>query len=1102
MTPPPSRTSPFDADASDSARPSPLSTTVPDGTASEAVGVADGEDFHAWLADEAAVRAWLRSRGVKRAEQAVRDLRDLASRGRQPRVGRGLLAVLDAVLPRCGDPDAALTHLDRFVAAHKEPDIALSVLTLDLKTTEILLQLFGTSYYFAELLIHDPDVLPWLRGGAERLDRGELVDRLAEELAEAQDDADRLARLRRFRHRHLLRIGYADIVKNAPLEVVAQDLSHLADACVEAALRIARGQLEARHGVPRDQHGRPARFAALALGKLGGGELNYSSDIDLMFIYDGEGNTTGSRPLSNAEFFERLAAETTRLLSDSSRGAPAYRVDLRLRPDGATGPLVRSLAATLGYYETVGRTWERQALIKCRPVAGDLDLGHAFLTAIEPFVYRRHLNSADIGEIKAMKRRIERRAATAGTDDWEVKTGRGGIRDVEFVVQFLQLLHGGTDPSVRHPNTLIGLARLHAAGCLQTEERRIMEETYRFLRRVEHRLQTMFNRQTHELPRDPEELRALALRMAEHPNGPDWADPAADEVGGDSRPFDPGVVFLNEYRSKTRLNRKILDHLLHDAFPGDGPVHPVVDLVLDPDPPADLIASALGAFPFRDPTRAAENLARLAREDIPFLSQARCRHFLAAIAPRLLEAVGTTPDPDQALANLERVSASLGAKAVLWELFNHHPPSLSLYVELCAVSPLLSEVLISNPGMIDDLMDSLVDDRPRSREEILDELKHLALGAEDLGPILASFRNKEWVRVGVREILGREPVRVVCRELADAAEAVLMVAALDLWQRCDCRPACPPLGSRYRAHDQDPSNPACPDRPPWAILALGKLGGRELSYHGDLDVVFLFEEADDPAETARREARCVRHAQQVMKFLAGGPDRPALYEVDPRLRPFGSSGPLALPLRAFAEYHLNGTAQGWERLALTRARVLGPPGHFVSQVETTIRHILTQRDLGPPQQLARLTRDLRDRIGRGRPAHDLKRGLAGTLDVEFIVQYLQLRHGPDHPNLLVPNLWDALDALRDHDLLSSTAHRQLTEAYDFLRALKNRVRLVHHRAVAALPESVEDWVRLARRPGTSQTSNPLDHPRLAHHFRAEVTRHAEIARDWFDRIVV
>ncbi|MGE3821564.1 MAG: bifunctional [glutamate--ammonia ligase]-adenylyl-L-tyrosine phosphorylase/[glutamate--ammonia-ligase] adenylyltransferase, partial [Isosphaeraceae bacterium] len=689
--------------------------------------------FRTLLQDAEATRLWLGGLGVRDPDRGFRDLRDLAERvGRSDLMPR-LAAQFQTLLPRCPDAGMAIANLDRFLEADPEPAAVLERLAENVRTTDVLLQIFSTSQHLSDMLIRDSSLLEWLRSGPERRDPTALLTDLWEALQVTRTDDQRRLTLRRFRQRELLRIGYDDIVRGLPLEVITLDLSVLADVCVEVATRIARARAEEKHGIPNGRGNEPARFVVLALGKLGGQELNYSSDIDLMFLHDVDGQTTGPRPISNAEFFAKMGGDLVRMLADHTSMGVAYRVDMRLRPEGGQGALTRSLSSALGYYENSGRTWERQMLIKCRPIAGDLALGRTFLDAIAPFVYRRYLSAAEIGEIRAMKRRIEQRTLSAGTSEVEVKTGHGGIRDVEFVVQFLQLLHGGQYPQVRHPNTLTAISRLESVGCLTPEERAVMDDTYRFLRRVEHRLQIMFDRQTHEMPRDLEERRVLAVR-AGYPAASAWEDRTG-----------PAQRFLADYRAKTDWNRRILNHLLHDAFRDDleADPDPVVDLVLDPEPAPELIQAALGRYPFRDPTTAYQNLMTLARENIPFLSDARCRHFLAAIAPALLQAVGRTPDPDMALTNLEKVSASLGAKAVLWELFSVNPPSLRLYVELCATSQFLSEILINNPGMIDELIDSLVVDRAQPASAIKAELSELCKGAEDLSPILLSFRNKE-----------------------------------------------------------------------------------------------------------------------------------------------------------------------------------------------------------------------------------------------------------------------------------------------------------------------------------------------------------------------
>jgi len=1019
-------------------------------------------------------KRWLSSLGVRDADQGARDLRDLAQRTDQSAVLAALTRHLDILLPRCPDPGMALTNLERFVSASPDPAAMITLLSSNVRTFEILLQLFSTSQHFSELMIRDPSLLEWLRAGADRRDRETLIADLWVKLeAASNEEAERLI-LRHFRRREILRIGYNDIVRSAPLEIVTLDLSHLADACVEAAYRLARRRAEAKHGQPLGPEEQPARFVVLALGKLGGEELNYSSDIDLIFLYDFEGQTSGPRTVSNAEFFAKMGSDMVRLLSDHTALGIAYRVDMRLRPEGDQGALARSLGATLGYYETSGRTWERQALIKCRPIAGDLGLGQTFLDAITPFIYRRYLSGTEISEIKAMKRRIEQRTVSAGTAEIEVKTGHGGIRDVEFVVQFLQLLHGGGYATVRHSNTLQAMSQLELVGCLTGEERGIMENTYRFLRRLEHRLQTMFDRQTHEMPRDLEEQRTLAIRMG-YPTASAWEDRTG-----------PAQRFLADYRAKTELNRRILNHLLHDAFRDDSgaTADPVVDLVLDPNPSHDLVTDALGKFPFHDPRTAYQNLMALAREDIPFLSQARCRHFLAAIAPRLLQAVSHAPDPDMALTNLEKVSASLGAKAILWELFNFNPPTLRLYVELCANSQFLSEILINNPGMIDELMDSLVVDRPQPAQAIKAELAELCKGAEDLAPILLSYRNKEWLRIGIRDILGREPIRDVTRELADVAEAIVSHVARDQWDRQAAR-----YGLPHRASDGKRSR--------WAILGLGKFGGRELNYHSDLDLIFLHEtdgETQGQGTSISNDQFVTEVVRKILKALGGTSASSPLYSVDTRLRPHGKSGPLVVSLDTFRTY-FEETALPWERLALTRARVIFSNGGFGKLVSEAIQQILSTP--ADPATLAHEAVAMRRRLEENVARNDLKRGSGGLADIEFLVQYLQLVHARNSPDVIRSNVWEALDALRRAGLLPPPLASELREAYEFLRTVESRLRIVHNRSISGLPDQPEELTRLARR----LNYGPEDPTTCAKAFIEDAERHAVRTRAIFQQFV-
>ncbi|MEX0710746.1 MAG: hypothetical protein WD278_00265, partial [Pirellulales bacterium] len=694
----------------------------------------------------------------------------------------------------------------------------------------------------------------------------------------------------------------------------------------------------------------------------------------------------------------------------------------------------------------MGRTWERQAYVKARPIAGDLELGREFLAHLEPWIYRRYLSLADITGIKALKRRIEQRAQSVGGEARDVKTGRGGIRDVEFVIQFLQLLNGGDLPQLRTGNTLEAIASLEATGCLTHQERTLLEENYGFLRKIEHRLQIMFDLQTHLLPHEPGELRKLAIRMGY----------------GDGAPAKALAGFESDYQGKTALNRKILDHLLHDAFGDDAEIEPEVDLVLDPSPPPERIAEVLGRYPFRDIPLAYQNLMALATERIRFLSTRRCRHFLASIAPRLLKAIAATPDPDSTLVNLEKVSDSLGGKGVLWELFSFNPPSMSLYVELCAFSPFLSGILTSNPGMIDELMDSLVLNKLPSRQDLDQTLDELAHAAEDLDPILHSFKNTQQLRVGVRDILGKEDIQATTGALSDIAETCLARIAQTQYEVLVGKLGRPTIGEGPRAGEP------CA----LAVLALGKLGGRELSYHSDLDLVFLYE-ADGPTVPLRRSRGTPTNNQHFFSELGQRIIKVAnrlgpygkLYEVDPRLRPTGKSGALATTFQELARYFAEGQAQLWERQALTRARLaIAAPAETMPDLRQSVEQLLARSAYDHPWQPADAAaiREMRGRMEAGASANNIKRGPGGIVDIEFLVQMLQLKRGRENPDLRTPNTLAALSALQKAGHLAGGDFELFTRGYRFLRSIEARLRLMNTTSRNDLPDDRLELAKLAR----------------------------------------
>lgn len=987
-----------------------------------------------------AAMAWLESLGVEDPERANANILGIARSG----ITLDLLAVicdqLERVLPHVSDPNRALNNLDRFIAATRNPLSIGSLFERDSQALPTLLRITATSQFLADWLVRDPEAFDLLRlTEGQPVSRAALTEDICASVAPIDDIRIVTKILSGYRQREILRIAYGDIIRGQDLETVTAQISFLADAIIEAAVQSAWKFEGAKRGVPRRSGRRRARFVVLALGKLGGLELNYSSDIDLIFLSEGDGKTDGERAVGNSEFFDRLAQQVVKLLTESTVFGTSYRVDLRLRPDGDQGPVVRDYASALRYYDVSGRTWERQAFVKARPVAGDLALGTSFLEQLEPWIYCRYLSGADIAGIKALKRRIENRAQVEGGDERNLKTGEGGIRDIEFAIQFLQLLNGGDLKEVRTGNTIQAIMRLESVGCLTMQERNILEDNYRFLRKIEHRLQIMFDLQTHTLPDNDVELGRLAIRMG-------YAGQATDS---------PLEQFKQDLHARTLLNRKILDHLLHDAFVDDPETAVETDLILTPQPDDTTIHRCLERYNFRDIPAAYDNLMSLTREQVSFLSTRRTRHFLASIAPQLLAAISETPDPDATLVNLGKVSDSLGGKGVLWELFSSNPPSLELYVQLCAFSPYLSGILTSNPGMIDELMDSLILDRLPSHDSLRETLDELCRGAEDIEPILHSFKSSQHLRVGVRDLLGKDDLRDCHRALSDIAEVCLQQIAEREFNR---------LGKRYgQPMVKDEQQHPCG----WTILALGKLGGREPNYHSDLDVLFLFDrDGHTRHQKVTREGSGTTNqhffsqlGQRIIKHITKMGPHGRLYEVDPRLRPSGKSGSLAVSLDEFQRYFAEGPGQLWERQALCKARpVFGLPDSTARTMET-VHHVIRANQWQPEH--ADEIYQMRLRMQRQASEQNLKRGIGGTVDIEFLVQMLQLQHARHTPEVLTPRTLDAIEALRRTGLLSDEEGQQLSRSYQFLRGVESGLRLMNTAARHDLPTDKLELDKLA-----------------------------------------
>ena len=1014
-----------------------------------------------YLDEPAAAKPWLdEALRLRQTNTGHGNLRRMAEAGVTLDLLADLCEQFARVAPGLADADMAWNNLERFIVASRNPLATCALFERDREALPRLLTIFTTSQYLSDLLIVDSEAYDLLRmTQGQPVARELLMEELVGEILTVESNSEAMRILRTFKRRETLRIAYGDIVREQPIATIARQISFVADAAVEAALRFARRALEERMGVPQFQ-GRPAKFVVLALGKLGGLELNYSSDIDLILVSEGDGTTDGRRQITNQEFFERLTREFVKLLTEPTELGTTYRVDLRLRPDGSRGTASISYERARAYYDIKGRTWERQAMIKARPIAGDVDLGEKLLSELEPWIYHRYLSLADITGIKTLKRQIEQRTQQHGTHQIDVKTGVGGIRDIEFSIQFLQMLNGGTLPEVRTGNTLEAIARLEQAKCLRIQERTLLEENYCLLRKLEHRLQILYDLQTHTLPENPDELRKLAVRMGYLP----------------SLERSALAAFEEDFRERKEINRKILNHLLHDAFDEDADLEPEVDLVNNPSPTPEEIEAVLGKYSFQDIPHAYQNLMALATEKIRFLSTRRCRHFLASIAPQLLEAIAATPDPDATLVNLSQVSDSLGGKAALWELFRSNRPSLDLYVKLCASCPYLSSILTSNPGMIDELMDSLLVESLPTYDMLSATLAELTRGAEDVDPILHSFKHAQHLRVGVRDIVNRDPIEHTHNALAEVAEVCIRSIIDRESEKLRYKFGTPTIPSFEHMEDADEflkqhfagrEGEECG----LVILALGKLGGSEPNYHSDLDVVFLYEAEGRTFHTSRSGEkitssattsnnhyfselgqRIITHASRIGPFGR-------LYEVDARLRPTGKSGSLAMPVDGFLRYFKSGSADLWERQALCKARVIyGSPA-----ASAYVMQAVHEAAFDVPWQAehADKIREMRARLEDTATPRNLKRGRGGTVDTEFLVQMLQLKYGGSNPAVRVPGTLQALASLQEAGYLSEDDAQFLGDSYRFQRTVEARIRLMNTTSRHELPADEHELTKLA-----------------------------------------
>jgi [glutamine synthetase] adenylyltransferase / [glutamine synthetase]-adenylyl-L-tyrosine phosphorylase len=835
---------------------------------------------------------------------------------------------------------------------------------------------------------------------------------------DAMDEAAVMSALRRARRRALAQIAIADITERASTEQTLVALSRVADAAVQTAVTQAMRLVAPRFGRPHYADGRPMPLVVIGMGKLGGGELNFSSDIDLVFLYPEGGETDGRRPADHFEYYTRLGQKVIHLLDAHTVDGFVYRVDMRLRPFGDSGPLVSSFAALEDYLQQHGRDWERYAWVKARAITGADAYAEAFDHVVRPFVYRRYLDFGVFESLREMKSLIQREVERRELSD-HVKLGRGGIREVEFIVQALQLVRGGSDPRLRTPSLLTVLPRLAGQKLLPDEAVAGLGAAYLALRRVENRLQMMADEQTHRLPADPLRQIRIAAGLAQ----PSWADVVA-------------TLAIQRERVAEYFTTFVL------AGGSDGPPQrSAFETQFAAGADATTLADTLTGLSMTVRTEVAEQLIAL-RLSGYYRRLGDVGHTrLHGLLSRLLPALQADAAAGDVLRRALSVIEAIGARTAYLALLNENPLALTRLVDLCRLGNFLAGQIAAHPLLLDELIDPGLYEHAPSRAQVGEELAlRLEDCVDDTERAIAAMRDVQRAavfRIALYDLTGRLPLMQVSDRLTDVAELILARAMEHAWWDMLALYGAPMAGT-----------PGALRVCKIAAIGYGKLGGRELGYASDLDLVFVHDSAGDVQETAGpkvidNQVFFLRLGQKILHLLTVHSAAGRLYDVDTRLRPSGKGGLLMTQIDAFIRYQ-RAEAWTWEHQALLHSRAVAGSPELMQAFETARISLL--REAVRRDRLRTDIRDMRERMRRelsrasaSAGEFDLKQDRGGLADIEFLAQYWALQYAHDYPPLVTfPDTIRMLESVGSAALVDHRVIDRLVNAYRGYRAVQHR----------------------------------------------------------------
>ncbi|MBL7021585.1 MAG: bifunctional [glutamate--ammonia ligase]-adenylyl-L-tyrosine phosphorylase/[glutamate--ammonia-ligase] adenylyltransferase, partial [Nitrospinaceae bacterium] len=870
-----------------------------------------------------------------------------------------------------------------------------------------------------------------------------------------------------------------DLLGKVEFKETVEDISNLADVCLQAAYEHADRELRKKYGTPVyqdvDGNWKESEFAILGMGKLGGCELNYSSDIDLIYIYSSSQGETRSAiendpsilSISNHEYFTKLALEISKSLNEITSDGNVFRVDLELRPEGKSGEIVNSLASCEIYYQSWGRTWERQALIKARVSAGSESLGKEFFEMIEPFIYRRSLDFGAIEEIKSMKYKINK-SLKGKHSKGNIKLGFGGIREVEFFIQAYQLLLGGRDKSLRVRDSLGAMKTLYEKNIINKEDHDQLREAYIFLRNLENRVQITFGLQTYLLPNNETDLAVLARKMrASGDSQKSLADNLMKEYENHTRFV--GTMFAEQFAEKEKREAaETISSEWDRSRAGE----------------EEFTESRLAQIPFLpDPKRAYRFLESF-RDGAQFShpSVQSIQEFYSII-PKILQQCGKVARPDSAIENLCRFVEATGARESFLDLFQENENFLELLLNLFGSSEMLSQILIKRPDLVDVLtdMDSIY--RFKLAEKMQEDLNRALKKSPDFESrsiVLRHIKQAEELRIGVRYLIKEADLAGTLEDLSNLAdvflETVYQIASQELEKKtgfCDLHNFC--------------------------IIGMGKLGGHELNFGSDLDVLLVYDEGESDSPPEGFASYYSALSQLIYKLTSEMTLAGYAYKIDTELRPEGDSGVLVLSVEGYEKY-FQSRARIWEQQALVRARFVAGNAEVGKKFIESAQQFVYQDKLeyGALIEISRLRERMEQELAKeATKGKNVKLGFGGLADIEFAVQILQLMHGKKFSRLRQTNTLSALQSFVALGLVDQSMAEELQDSYLFLRNLECILRIIRQTPTNNLPKDNKELAPVARLLGYEGE----DAETLADALLADYDRHTQQVRKHYRKTI-